>query len=68
MININLRPGARRGRATPKLSFNLEALKGLVARFKDPLPALVMVSWIGAIGFLGWTWVSSSSRLGDRPS
>jgi Tfp pilus assembly protein PilN len=65
MIHINLRPGARRGRAAPKFSFNLEALKGLVARFKDPLPALVMVSWIGAIGFLGWTWVSSSSRLGD---
>jgi len=65
MIHINLRPGARRGRATPKFSFSLEALKGLAARFKDPLPALVMVSWIGAIGFLGWTWFSSSSRLGD---
>lgn len=65
MINVNLRPGARRGRAAPKFSFNLAALKGLAARFKDPLPALVMVSWIGAIGFLGWTWFSSSSRLGD---
>lgn len=65
MINVNLRPGAKRGRATRKFSLNLSALKGLGDNFKDPLPLLVLVSWIGAIGFLGWTWFSTSSRLGD---
>lgn len=65
MINVNLRPGAKRGRAAPKFSFNLDTLKGLGARFKDPLPLLVVVSWVGALGFLGWTWFSTTSRLSD---
>jgi Tfp pilus assembly protein PilN len=65
MINVNLRPGAKRGRATRKFSIDLAALKGLGDSFKNPLPLLVLVSWVGAIGFLGWTWFRTSSRLGD---
>lgn len=65
MINVNLRPGAKRGRASRKFSVDLAALKGLGEGFKNPLPLLVLLSWVGAIGFLGWTWFSTSSRLGD---
>ena len=65
MINVNLRPGAKRGRATRKFTVDLAALKGLGAGFKNPLPLLVLLSWVGAIGFLGWTWFRTSSRLGS---
>jgi Tfp pilus assembly protein PilN len=64
MININLRPGAKRGQKRSAFKFNLDAARGLGSRFKDPLRALVIVSWVAAIGFLGWTWYRSSSQLG----
>jgi Tfp pilus assembly protein PilN len=64
MISVNLRPGAKRGRAAPSLGLNLGALKGLGERFKNPLPALALVAWVGAIGFLGWTFVRTGSQLG----
>jgi Tfp pilus assembly protein PilN len=65
MISINLRPGARRGRAAPGLGAVLDRVRGLGSRLKDPLPALAIVAWIGALGFLGWTFLSTGSRLGN---
>ncbi len=64
MINVNLRPGAKRGTKRSAVRLNLDAVRGLGSRFKDPLRALVIVSWVAAIGFLGWTWFRSSSQLG----
>ncbi|TFH66770.1 MAG: hypothetical protein E4G90_01830 [Gemmatimonadales bacterium] len=63
MINVNLRPGAKRGVARPAFRFNFDAVRGLGSRFKDPLKALVILSWVAAIGFLGFTWYRSASQL-----
>jgi Tfp pilus assembly protein PilN len=63
MITVNLRPGARRGRATPALALGLDQLKALGTRFRDPLPAIAVVAWAAVLGFLAFTFVRTASRL-----
>lgn len=63
MISVNLKPGAKRGRAAPSFSLGLGGLKDALSRFKDPLPALAVLAWVAAIGWLGWTWTSNRSAL-----
>lgn len=65
MISVNLRPGTKRGKSGPSLGAGLDRLKGLGSTVKDPLRLLAMVAWIGVVGFLGWTFLSTGSRLGE---
>ena len=64
MISVNLRPGVRRGRAAPSFSVGFGGLKSLGSRLKDPLPALTVLAWVGALGFLGYTFFRTSGDLG----
>lgn len=63
MISINLRPGVKRGRSAPSFSLGFDRLKGLGSRLKDPMPALAMAAWVGALGFLGWTFFRTTAEL-----
>ncbi|HEX9755623.1 MAG TPA: PilN domain-containing protein [Gemmatimonadales bacterium] len=63
MISVNLRPGIKRGRAKPAFGLGLDRVRALGARLKDPLPALAVAAWVVALGFLGWTFFQSTTRL-----
>lgn len=66
MITVNLRPDLKRKRvARNPLQGVTEGLRGLGAKVKDPLPLMVMGSWIGVIGFFGFVMMSTSTQLGQ---
>jgi Tfp pilus assembly protein PilN len=66
MITVNLRPDLKRKRAARNpLQGITEGLRGLGAKVKDPLPLMVMGSWVGVIGFFGFVMVSTSAQLGQ---
>jgi Tfp pilus assembly protein PilN len=66
MITVNLRPDLKRKRvARNPLQGITEGLRGLGAKVKDPLPLMVMGSWVGVIGFFGFVMVSTSAQLGQ---
>jgi Tfp pilus assembly protein PilN len=65
MISVNLRPGTKRGKTSRSFGFSLDRLKGLTASVKDPLRLAAMVSWVVAVAFLGWMYLSTGSRLGE---
>ena len=64
MITINLRPGLKRkrsGRVTGAAV--LEQLRGVGAKVKDPMLLLAAACWIAVLGYLGWSYVSTSRQL-----
>ena len=65
MINVNLRPNLKRKRARSPLRGIGESLRGLSlgAGIKDPLLLLAAVSWVGAVGFLGFVFLSTTREL-----
>ena len=64
MITVNLRPDLKRKRAARNpLQGLTEGFRGLGAKVKDPLPLMVMGSWVGVIGFFGLVMVSTSTQL-----
>ena len=65
MITVNLRPGSRKAKAGPSLASGLAAVQGLGSAVKDPLKLAAMVAWIAVAGFLGWSFLSTGSRLGE---
>jgi Tfp pilus assembly protein PilN len=66
MITVNLRPDLKRKRAARNpLQGLTEGIRGLGAKVKDPLPLMVMGSWVGVIGFFGFVMVSTSRQLGQ---
>jgi Tfp pilus assembly protein PilN len=66
MITVNLRPDLKRKRAARNpLQGVTEGIRGLGAKVKDPLPLMVMGSWVGVIGFFGSVMVSTSRELGQ---
>lgn len=65
MITVNLRPGAKKAKAGPSLASGLAAVKGLGSAVKDPLRLAAMVAWIAVAGFLGWSFLSTGSKLGE---
>jgi len=65
MISVNLRPGIRRGGKGRGVGVSLGSLRTLGSRMRDPLPALAVLAWVGAIGFLGWTFLRTGQQLGD---
>ncbi|HET7040741.1 MAG TPA: PilN domain-containing protein [Gemmatimonadales bacterium] len=63
MITVNLRPGQKR-KPSGNVGKQLAAqLKDLASRVKDPLLAGAVALWVVVLGFLGWTWRSTSSQL-----
>ncbi len=66
MITVNLRPDLKRKRlARNPLQGITEGIRGLGAKVKDPLPLMVMGSWVGVIGFFGFVMVSTNQQLGQ---
>ena len=63
MITINLRPGLKRKRAGSPMSRVFEQMRGLKTRVTDPLLVVAVVSWVGVLGFLGFTYLSTSQQL-----
>jgi type IV pilus assembly protein PilN len=64
MITVNLRPDLKRKRAARNpLQGITEGIRGLGAKVKDPLPLMVMGSWVGVIGFFGFVMVNTSRQL-----
>ena len=65
MITINLRPGLKRSkRGGGGVASLAGSFQSLASSVKNPLPLASVVAWILVIGFLGWTWFSTSSDLG----
>jgi Tfp pilus assembly protein PilN len=65
MITVNLRPGSRKAKAGPSLASGLAWTKGLASAKLDPLRLAAMAAWIAVAGFLGWSFLSTGSRLGE---
>jgi type IV pilus assembly protein PilN len=63
MISVNLRPGTKRRKSGPSFGFSLDRLKGLGSMVKDPLRLVAILAWVGAVGFLGFMYVSTGARL-----
>lgn len=64
MITINLRPGARRQAQRGPAFAGLGAqLKGLTSKVKEPWLAAALIAWVGAIGFLGFVYISTATKL-----
>ena len=62
MINVNLRPGTKRGKTRRSFGFSPEKFKGLVS-VENPLKLAATLSWVLAVAFLGWMYLSTGSQL-----
>jgi Tfp pilus assembly protein PilN len=65
MIEINLRPGQKRARGGSPLAGLQTQLSGLRERMRDPLPLVAAGAVLVAVLWLGWSWFSTGSQLGD---
>lgn len=64
MITINLRPGARRQAQRGPAFAGLGAqLKGLSSKVKEPWLAAALIAWVGVVGFLGFVYISTATKL-----
>lgn len=62
MIRINLLPGPKK-RAGAGPALNLDALKGLIGRVKDPLLLGAAGAWVVGLLVVGFLYMTGSSRL-----
>jgi Tfp pilus assembly protein PilN len=65
MITVNLRPGSKRAKAGPSLASGVAAVKGFGSAVKDPLRLAAVAAWVAVLGFLGWSFLSTGTKLGD---
>ncbi|HEX9165749.1 MAG TPA: PilN domain-containing protein [Gemmatimonadales bacterium] len=65
MITVNLRPGSKKAKSGPSLASGLAWTKGLASSTLDPLRLVAMAAWIAVVGFLGWSFLSTGSQLGE---
>jgi Tfp pilus assembly protein PilN len=63
MITVNLRPNLKRKRARSPFAGFGESFSGLGGRVKDPLLLVAVLSWVGALGFLGYVFASTTREL-----
>lgn len=64
MITINLRPGARRqAQRGPAFAGVGAQLKGLFSKVKEPWLAAALIAWVAVIGFFGFVYISTASKL-----
>jgi Tfp pilus assembly protein PilN len=62
MITVNLRPDLKRKRARPPLQGALDGVRGL-AKIKDPLLLVAVLSWVGVLGWLGSIAIGTTREL-----
>lgn len=65
MIKINLLPGVKRKRGGSAKDAVLGQLKDLGARVKDPMLIIAVVAWVLAAGWLGYGFISNTTKLGN---
>jgi len=63
MITVNLRPDLKRKRARSPFQGLGESFRGFGGRVKDPLLLVAVLSWVGALGFLGFVFASTTRDL-----
>jgi len=63
MITVNLRPNLKRKRARRPLQGALEGVRGLGSKVKDPLLLVAVLSWVGALGWLGFVFFGTAHQL-----
>jgi Tfp pilus assembly protein PilN len=63
MITVNLRPNLKRKRARSPLAGLGESIRGLGGRVRDPLLLAAVASWVVAIAFLGYVFLSTAREL-----
>jgi Tfp pilus assembly protein PilN len=63
MIEINLRPGQKRARGGSPLAGLRAQFSGLREKMRDPLPMVAAAGLLGAVLYLGWSWVGTSREF-----
>jgi Tfp pilus assembly protein PilN len=63
MITINLKPGLKRAKTGSSFLGGLGALKELPGKVKDPWPMAAVGAVVLTLGFLGFTGISSATKL-----
>jgi Tfp pilus assembly protein PilN len=63
MITVNLRPDLKRKRARRPLQGMLEGVRGFGTSVKDPILLVAILSWVGAVGWLGLVFVGTARDL-----
>jgi len=63
MITVNLRPDLKRKRARKSFAINLDGVRGLGSKIKDPLLLVAVVAWVGVLGWLGFVFVGTARDL-----
>jgi len=63
MIEINLRPGQKRARGGSPFAGLQTQFAGLRERMRDPLPLVAAGVVLVAVGYLGWSWISTARSL-----
>ena len=63
MITVNLRPDLKRKRARKSFAINLDGVRGLGSKIKDPLLLVAVAAWVGVLGWLGFVFVGTARDL-----
>src|SRR6185312_14899583 len=63
MITVNLRPDLKRKRVRRPLLGAVDGLRGL-GSIKDPILLVAVLSWVGVVGWLGFSLVGTTRELG----
>jgi Tfp pilus assembly protein PilN len=63
MITVNLRPDLKRKRARKSFAINLDGVRGLGSKIKDPLLLVAVMSWVGVVAWLAFVFVGTTREL-----
>ncbi len=63
MITVNLRPDLKRKRVRRPLQGALDGLRGLGSKIKEPILLVAVLSWVGVLGWLGFTLLGTTREL-----
>jgi type IV pilus assembly protein PilN len=63
MITVNLRPDLKRKRARKSFAINLDGVRSLGSKIKDPLLLVAVVSWVCVLGWLSFVFVGTAREL-----
>ena len=63
MITVNLRPDLKRKRVRRPLLGAVDGLRGLGSSIKDPILLVAVLSWVGVVGWLGFSLVGTAREL-----
>jgi Tfp pilus assembly protein PilN len=63
MITVNLRPDLKRKRTRKSFAINLDGVRSLGSKIKDPLLLVAVVSWVCVLGWLSFVFVGTAREL-----